>query len=49
MENSYKFENNPTASIDIPKEPSSVFDNQKPSKMSLPVNLNIASPMIRSV
>lgn len=47
MENSYKFDNNKTASIDISKEPASVFDKQKPSKMSLPVNLNIASPVIR--
>jgi len=47
MENSYKFENSPTATIDISKKPASVFDTQTPSKMSLPVNLNIASPVIR--
>merc|ERR1712066_150327 len=50
MENSYKFEDNSTkeTSIEIPnKQYSPQQDNQKPSKMSLPVNLNIASPVLR--
>jgi len=46
MENSYPL-NSPTTSIDISKEPASASDNQAPPKMSLPVNLSFASPVIR--
>merc|ERR1719225_2264883 len=47
MENSYKFDNNPTAGIEIPKEPNTTPQNPTASKMSLPVNLNLASPVLR--
>ena len=51
MENSYKFENSPTTSIDLSKESTSVSDNRTHTKgqetMSLPVNVNLASPVIR--
>ena len=48
MENSYSL-NSLTTSIDISKEPTSAPDNQPPPKMSLPVNLSFASPVIRLV
>ena len=49
MENSYKLDNSSTTSINITNEPTEVPENQTQSKMSLPVNLNIASPVLRFV
>ena len=52
MENSYKFEDNSTkeTSIEIPKNQySPKEDNQDSVKMSLPVNINVASPFLRLV
>ena len=52
MENSYKFEDNSTkeTSIEIPKNQySPQEDNQDRTKMSLPVNINVASPFLRLV
>ena len=52
MENSYKFEDNSTkeTSIEIPKNQySHKEDNQDSVKMSLPVNINVASPFLRLV
>ena len=52
MENSYKFEDNSTkeTSIEIPKNQYSPNeDNQDSVKMSLPVNINVASPFLRLV
>ena len=52
MENSYKFEDNSTkeTSIEIPKNQySPQEDNQNLTKMSLPVNINVASPFLRLV
>ena len=52
MENSYKFEDNSTkeTSIEIPKNQySPQEDNQNRTKMSLPVNINVASPFLRLV
>jgi len=47
MENSYKLDNSSTTSINITNESTGVQENQTQSKMSLPVNLNIASPVLR--
>ena len=52
MENSYKFEDNSTkeTSIEIPKNQySPKEDIQDSVKMSLPVNINVASPFLRLV
>ena len=52
MDNSYKFEDNSTkeTSIEIPKNQySPKEDNQDSVKMSLPVNINVASPFLRLV
>ena len=49
MENSYKLDNSSTTSINITNEPTEVPENLTQSKMSLPVNLNIASPVLRFV
>ena len=52
MENSYKFEDNSTkeTSIEIPKtQYSPKEDIQDSVKMSLPVNINVASPFLRLV
>jgi len=47
MENSYKLKDSASTSITIPKEPNTTPQNTTPSKMSLPVNLNLASPVLR--
>ena len=52
MENSYKFDDNSTkeTAIEIPKNQySPQEDNQDRTKMSLPVNINVASPFLRLV
>ena len=52
MENSYKFEDNSTkeTSIEIPKNQYSPNEDIQDSvKMSLPVNINVASPFLRLV
>jgi len=48
MENSYKLDSSASStSINIPNEPSTKQENQTQPKMSIPVNLNLSSPVLR--
>jgi len=48
MENSYKLDSSASStSINIPNEPSNKQENQTQPKMSIPVNLNLSSPVLR--
>jgi len=47
MENSYQLTSTASASINIPNEPTATPENPTPSNMSLPVNVNLASPVLR--
>ena len=50
MENSYKLDSSASSSsINIPNEPSTKQENQTHPKMSIPVNLNLSSPVLRLV
>ena len=49
VENSYKLKSSASTNITIPNEPTTKPENQTAPKMSLPVNLNLASPVLRLV
>ena len=50
MENSYKLDSSASStSINIPNTQSTKQENQTQPKMSIPVNLSLSSPVLRSV